>query len=259
VAKKSKGEFLGLSKILEGFPYIAGKINARMVKEYDGREVLQIRDSPAGIHQYEIDGNPLGTTVEDKFESYLDYLEHLLDKYKREKGNSVGFRFDKAFCEMLRIEGLRYYERYVGFFLLENFERSARDSDRNIRLFDIMSKYAPEEYRNYFKQYRTYIVSINTRAKCLLQLRDGNKEQALEIAKQGLKRIEEFFAKHNVKNGNLKDTNYIILANMKENLEKGLSYEEIMKHPGLEEAIKESQSELKLKSLSQAELDKYKV
>ena len=74
-----------------------------------------------------------------------------------------------------------------------------------------------------------------------------------------MKKIEEFFAKHNAKNGKLSDTNYIILANMKENLEKGLAYEEIMKHPGLEKAIKERQSELKLKSLSEAELDRYKV
>ena len=122
-----------------------------------------------------------------------------------------------------------------------------------------MGKYATEEYRNYFEQYRTYITSINTRAKCLQQLSDGNREQALEIAKHGLKQIEEFFAKHNVENGDLRDTNYIILANMNENLEKGLSYEEIMKNAGLKETIEKRQSELKLKSLSDSELDKYKV
>jgi len=259
VAKKSKDEILGLSQILEEFPYLAGRINARIVKEHDDRDVLQLRNSPSGIQQYEVDGNPLGITVEKKYESYLDYLEHLIDKYTREKGNVVGFRIDKSFCEILRIEGSRYYERYVSFFLLEDFERSARDSDRNIRLFNIMSKYAADEYKSYFEQYRTYIISINTRAKCLQQLKSENKEQALEIAKQGLKQIEEFFAKSNVENGKLTDTNYIVLANMKENLEKGLSYEDIVKNTGLEEAIRERESALKLSKLSEEELDRYKV
>ncbi len=259
MAKKSNDNILGLSQILAGFPYLAGQINARIVKEHDGRDVLQIRNSPAGIHQYEVDGNPLGITVEKKHESYLDYLEHLIDKYTKEKGNVVGFRIDKSFCEILRLEGLRYYERYISFFLLEDFERSARDSDRNIRLFDIMSKYATEEYNSYFEQYRTYIISINTRARCLQQIRSGNEEQALEIAKQGLKNIEEFFPQSNVEDGKLTDTYYIVLANMKENLEKGLSYEDIVKNTGLEEALKERQSTLKLSELSEEELDRYKV
>ena len=84
-------------------------------------------------------------------------------------------------------------------------------------------------------------------------------EQALEIASQGLKNIEEFFPQSNVEDGKLTDTYYIVLANMKENLEKGLSYEEIVKNTGLEEALKERQSTLKLSKLSEEELDRYKV
>lgn len=260
MAKKSdkNRKVLGLSKLLEGFEYIPGKINARIVKEYDGRDVLQIRDL-AGLHQYEVDGNPLGITVDKKFESYLDYLEHLLNEYVKEKGSDEGFYIKPAFCEVLRIEGLEYYERYLSFFVLEEFEKSVRDSDRNLRLFQIMEKYAPEAYKKYFEQYKSYILSYNTRAKCLKQVRDGDIEKARKIVEDGLKKIEEFFATHNIEGGHLKDTNYIILSNLRDNIEKGLSYKELMKHPGLEETIQEIQMRLNLESLSEDELDKYKV
>lgn len=201
--KKNEPETaLGLSKILEGFEYIPGQINARIVKEHDGRDALQIRDL-TGLHQYETDGNPLGVVVEEKFESYLDYLEHLLNEYIDKKKNDEGFHLQETVCEVLRIEGLRYYERYVSFFMLEEFEKSARDSDRNIRLFDIMSKYASESYKNYFAQYQPYILSINARAKCLKQVKDGNRERALEIAEEGLKKIEVFFAQNGIEDGTL--------------------------------------------------------
>jgi len=249
---------LGLSKILEGFEYIPGKINARIVKEYDGRDVLQIRD-PAGLHQYEVDGNPLGITVDKRFESYLDYLEHLLNEYINEKGSDEGFYVKAAFCEVLRLEGLEYYERYVSFFVLEEFEKSARDSDRNLRLFDIMEKYAPEDYRNYFEHYRSYILSMNIRAKCLKQAKDGNIEQALKIAEDGLKKIEAYFTAHNIESDLPRNTDYIVLANLRDNIEKGLSYQELMKYPGLKETIQEMQMKRSLESLSEDEIDKYKV
>jgi hypothetical protein len=259
MAEKNETEMvLGLSKILEGFEYIPGRINARIVKEYDGRDVLQIRD-PAGLHQYEVDGNPLGINVDKRFESYLNYLEHLLNEYITEKGNDEGFYIKAAFCEVLRLEGLEYYERYVSLFVLEEFEKSARDSDRNLRLFDIMEKYAPEDYRKYFEQYRSYILSMNTRAKCLKQVKDGNIGQALRIAEDGLKKIEASFAAHNIESNLLRDTDYIVLANIRDNIKKGLSYQELMKHPGLRETMQEMQMKLSLESLSDDEIDKYKV
>jgi len=256
--KNATEKVLGLSKILEGFEYVPGKINARIVKERDGRDVMQIRD-PGGLHQYEVDGNPLGIKVDKRFESYLDYLEHLLNEYTNEKGSDEGFYIKSAFCEVLRIEGLQYYERYLSFFVLEEYEKSARDSDRNLRLFEIMEKYASETYKSYFEQYKSYILSYNTRAKCLKNVLDGNKEQAIKIAAEGLKKIEECFAKHNIKDELSQDTNYIVLANLRDNIEKGLSYQELMKYPGLKEVIQEMQTKSNLESLSEDEIDKYKV
>jgi hypothetical protein len=197
--------------------------------------------------------------VDKRFESYLDYLEHLLNEYIKEKDGDGGFHIKPAFCEVLRIEGLQYYERYLSFFVLEEFEKSARDSDRNLRLFRIMEKYAPEAYRKYFEQYKSYILSYNTRAKCLKQVKDGALEQARQIAADGLQKIEEIFTTGDIEGGHLKDTNYIILSNLRDNLEKGLSYQELMKHPGLEETIQEIQMRLNLESLSDDELEQYKV
>jgi hypothetical protein len=122
-----------------------------------------------------------------------------------------------------------------------------------------MEKYAPEAYRKYFEHYKSYILAYNTRAKCLKQVLDGNREQALKITEEGLKRMEEFSAKHNTEDELSKDTNYVILDNLRDNIEKGLSYQELMKYPGLKEVIQEMQTRQSLESLSEDEIDKYKV
>jgi hypothetical protein len=176
-----------ISKILDAWPYDPEK-NVRVVRLAEGRRVLQVR-LPLGIEQYELDGRPDGRRPHGR-ESVLDYQLSRLRK-AGSAGREHTFQLSPAECADLFEEGVLYYYRYLHLFQIEDWRRTIRDTERNIRLFDFVKRYAAEEDdRNYLEQWRPYITRMHAVASAMIELKKRRHDEALRIVNDAIARIE---------------------------------------------------------------------
>lgn len=160
----------------------------RLVHGADGREIMQVRQ-PLGIEQYEVDGRPDGERPYGE-ESVLDY--HMARQAKAEaEGAKKPFKLGAEECAELFNEGALYYYRYARFFQIKEWARTARDTTRNLRLFDFVRQYARrEEDRTQLEQWRPYILRINAAARAMAKLDAGRHDAALGIAREAIEQVE---------------------------------------------------------------------
>ncbi len=178
---------LDLSALLRNWPYDPDN-NLRIVQADDGREVLQVR-LPLGLEQLEMEGRPDGLRPHDR-ESVLDYQLELLAQAKAE-GQLSSCRVGADDCEALFNEGTLYYLRYLHCFQLKRWKITARDTARNLRLFDFMRRYAErEEDRENLEKWRAYIVRMNAVARAMLELENSNYAKAIAIINEAVQTIE---------------------------------------------------------------------
>jgi len=121
-----------IRKILQSWPYDADK-DARITQGEDGREILQVR-TPVGLEQYELDGRPDGARPHD-MESALEFY---LQRLEQARTNESEFKLGQRECNELFSEGTLYYFRYVRLFQLKDWTRTIRDTERNLRVFDLI-------------------------------------------------------------------------------------------------------------------------
>ena len=89
-----------------------------------------------------------------------------------------------------------YYHRYLSLFVLEEFPGVVRDTARNLRVLDLCGRYAlTQEDRLFLEQYRPYIIMMNVRAAASILFNEKKYKPALEVVKEGLESIREFFAR----------------------------------------------------------------
>ncbi len=161
----------------------------RVIQANDGREVLQIRQ-PLGIEQYELDGRPDGTTYEGK-ECYLEALQEKLQDYTDANGSDEGFQVSHEQFQRLQNEGIIYYYRYLVLFQIGDFERTARDTEHNLEICDLLDKYAEnEDDKKEILQYRPYILRMFAIAKAMISLHQQLKAAAKEILESAIEEIE---------------------------------------------------------------------
>ncbi len=178
---------IDISGILDDWEYDPAK-NVRKILGADGKEKLQIR-LELGLLQMEIDGRPDGKRPHSK-QSYMEYYESLLEKHTAEYGSDDDFKLTSEDCENLRKEGLMYYERYVIFFQIGDYARTKRDTERNLRYFDFVKKYAEDEKDIlYLEQYRPYLIRMSKAAAGLLYVQQKNYDRALKEIEDGIKQI----------------------------------------------------------------------
>ncbi len=171
---------IDLRDVLLGWPYDE-EDNVRLLTTKDGREIMQIR-LPVGMEQYELQGRPDGLRPYGH-DSVLTYWE--------EQAKSSPIQLDHEQCVELFEEGLLYYYRYLHLFQMQDWERTIADTARNIRLFDLVLKYAEtEEDRTYLEQWRPYIVRFHAVAEAMLALREEEFEQASAIVQQAVAAID---------------------------------------------------------------------
>jgi hypothetical protein len=176
-----------IRRILEGWPYDPDK-DARLTQGEDGREILQVR-TPVGLEQYELDGRPDGTRphgMESALEFYLQRLEDA-----RAAGGDAEFKLGQHECNELFSEGTLYYFRYVRLFQLKDWTRTVRDTERNMRVFDMIHEYARrEEDQQFLEKWRPYIIRVHATALAMIELEKRAYDSALRIANEGVQRIE---------------------------------------------------------------------
>jgi UvrB/uvrC motif len=176
-----------LRHVLETWPYDPDN-EGRVVRGDDGRQILQVR-TPLGIEQYELDGRPDGIHPHGK-ESALHFHLDRLERARR-SGNEAGFELTSQDCGELFDEGMLYYFRYIRLFQLHDWRRTLRDTSRNLRVFDLVQRYAQrEEDRQFLERWRPYILRINASAAAMQQLERNAFDKGLEIINKAVEKIE---------------------------------------------------------------------
>lgn len=184
---------LDISDILKEWPYDPGRIKVRRIEAEDGRECIQLR-LDLGLLQMETTGRPDGQRPHG-FESYLEYHKDRLRSHLSAHGSDEGFRLDEADCEQLRTEGVMYYHRYLAAFVLEDYAAVDRDTTRNLRMFDLCSRYAENDVdRTILEEYRPYVVMMRARARAHQALDEHRYRAALEEVQAGVREILDFFS-----------------------------------------------------------------
>jgi hypothetical protein len=182
-----------LRAILDGWDYEPGKISVRKIIGREGREKVQTRID-LGVLQFETTGRPDGTRPLG-YESYLEYHEKRLLAHVRDFGDDSEFVLTPEQCRDLRHEAYLYYQRYLSFFVLEEYDNVIRDTERNLTVVDLCRRYAGSEFdRDVLEQQRTYVMMMLTRAKTYQALQNEAYEAALTIIDKGITAIQEVVA-----------------------------------------------------------------
>ena len=181
-----------IARVLKEWAFDASKVNVRRILGEDGREKIQLR-LDLGILQMEIDGRPDGKKPYGR-ESFLEYHLSLLENFKKKKDDSK-FQLNREDCSNLQQEAIQYYHRYLSLYHLGDFKGVMRDTTRNLKVFDLIKKYAKDpKDRQAFEQFRPYVIMMNTRAKASLLLKKKNYEEAIITVKNGIKKLEGLYS-----------------------------------------------------------------
>ena len=159
-----------------------------MVRVSEKREVLQVR-TPLGLEQYELDGRPDGVRPHE-MESELEFQLQQLEEAKA-AGKEDDFELSPHECAELFNEGTLYYFRYIRLFQIKDWDRTIRDTTRNLRVFDLVNKYARREDDQLFlEKWRPYILRVNACAAAMQALEKKQHSDALSIIKSALEKVE---------------------------------------------------------------------
>lgn len=189
-----------LRLILDGWEYEPGRVSVRKIIGTDGREKLQMRVD-LGLLQFETVGRPDGARPHG-FESYLDYCEARLREHIRRRGRNAGFTLTAEDARELRHEAHLYYQRFLSFFVLEEFEAVERDTARNLRLFDLCRSFGGNRHaREALEPQRAYTIMMNVRARVYAAARRADYERAIEQLEAGIRRLEQLFAEQSFSSG----------------------------------------------------------
>lgn len=180
-----------IALILGSWEYNASEVTVRKILGVDGREKLQMR-LDLGVLQMETDGRPDGKTP-NGCDSLLEYCQQRLQRYKERHGGTEGFELSGDECSDLKQEAMQYYYRYLSLFHLCDYLDVIRDTEHNLRLFDLIREYAVEDSdRLSLEQFRPYVLMMNTRARACLSLDERDFDRALDQINDGVGRIEDF-------------------------------------------------------------------
>ncbi|MDP2984802.1 MAG: UvrB/UvrC motif-containing protein [Candidatus Latescibacter sp.] len=174
-------------------------IMVRVIRGDDHRPKIQMRID-LGVMQMELDGNPTGDNPEG-LESWLEYYEIQQSQYEKSRVDDY-FSLSGEDCKKLRREAVHYYYRYLCLMKLEDYSRVVRDTERNLRAFAFVKKYASSEMDRWaLDQYRPYVIMMNTRARASLALRQDVESgivKAVEFFDQGIVKIVGFYKEYSI-------------------------------------------------------------
>lgn len=190
-----------IGHVLKNWPYDPNDDEnmVRLILGDDGELKVQMRID-LGLFQMELDGNPGGVHPEG-FESWLEYYEAGQTNFESGAVDDY-FSLTGDDCKKLRQEGVEYYYRYLSLMKLGDFARVIRDTERNLRLFAFVKKYASREIDRWsLDQFRPYVIMINTQAKISMSIRefpDDYSETTVALCDSGIGKIVEFYNEYGI-------------------------------------------------------------
>jgi len=180
-----------LTVLLHGWDYNPNEVTVRRVLGIDGREKIQMR-LDLGVLQMEVSGRPDGKRPYGH-ESLLEYQLAQKERVEEEDGWD-GWNLDSEECAELKQEAMQYYYRYLSLFHLGDYWNVIRDTERNVKVFDLIRDFAEEESdRMSLEQFRPYVLMMNARARACIALEEKNYDRALELIEIGIDSIRSFF------------------------------------------------------------------
>jgi hypothetical protein len=192
-----------ISDLLNSWEYQAGQIVVRKFPGKDGKEKIQLRVD-LGLLQMNAFGRPDGKQPYGH-ETLLEHYEARLKKYLDSNESDEGFKLDGEDCSKLQQEAIQFHHRYICLFQLKDFAAVLRDTERNIKVFDFVEKYAEaREMAWSVQQLRPQLLMMHIRAKATLSVDAGNHAAALEIVENGIEEIKAFF--HGIDRSDLVDS-----------------------------------------------------
>ncbi|MBW3635593.1 MAG: UvrB/UvrC motif-containing protein [Armatimonadetes bacterium] len=180
-----------LAVLLQGWDYNPSEVTVRRVLGTDGREKIQMR-LDLGVLQMETQGRPDGRRPHG-FESLLEF--HLQQQERADQSvEFLDFSLDAEECAELKQEAMQYYYRYLSLFHLGDYWNVIRDTERNVRAFDLIRDFAQDEGdRMSLEQFRPYVLMMNARARACIALEEKNYDRALDLIAVGVENIQDFF------------------------------------------------------------------
>jgi hypothetical protein len=179
---------------LKDWEYKPGEVQARLIHALDGRDVIQLRVD-LGILQLEQNGRPDGTRP-NGFATYLSYLKHEAKTAER-AGESLVLSEEQS-AESDR-EFIQYYHRRICWLALRDYPRAIADADHTLEFMDFVQEHSPnEEYTRSHEQYRSFVLYHRTQAAAAMAVEKDDHEGAIDAVHEGLKRLRDFFASHDL-------------------------------------------------------------
>lgn len=185
-----------IGHILDGWEFDPEHVTARIVKGDDGREKIQLR-LDLGLLQMELDGRPDGLRPEG-CESWLEYYRQQQRDHAGGTPDPAPFQLDDQACERLLREGIQYYHRYLSFWHLQRYELCARDTSRNLKLFQFVRQHARSERDiRRFDQWRPYVTMMHARSVATPLVELGQYQAAIQSIEAGIRGIRQFLEDYN--------------------------------------------------------------
>lgn len=183
-----------ISDLLNQWAFDPDQVTARVIVGVDGREKIQMRID-LGLLQMERDGRPDGQRPE-ACDSWLEHFERRQREHAAEDPAEPYF-LESGDCLELMREGVQYYYRYLCFWHLKKYELCARDTRRNLRLFQFVRDYARHARdKMMFDQYRPYVTMMHARAVATPLVEMRQFDSALQAIDAGINGIEAFLTEY---------------------------------------------------------------
>jgi tetratricopeptide (TPR) repeat protein len=185
-----------ISHILDQWDYQPGQVVVRKFRGKDGVEKIQLRVD-LGLLQMNAEGRPDGKRPFGH-ESLFEHYTHLLEKHRAaHEGSDEGFQLKAEDCGKLQQEAVQYHHRYICLFQLEEFHAVVRDTERNIKVFDMVQEYAAGEELSWsLQQFRPQLMMMRVRARGILAIKEEDYDKAIELVEEGIEQLREFYREH---------------------------------------------------------------
>ncbi len=182
-----------IGSILKTWKYLPNDLNVRIIVGDDGKEKLQMRID-LGMLQMELDGRPDGLRPH-KFDSYLSYYEHRARSHSEHA--KAPFALSPVDCLRLQQEAIQFYHRYIALMRLGDYERVARDTRRNLTVFDFVANYTRDKDIIWaFEQYRPYVIMMHIRARATLAIDKSHYAAAERLVGKGIAAIKRYYRRY---------------------------------------------------------------
>ena len=209
-----------IKPIMEGWEYRAGRTTVRRITGSDGKEKIQLR-LQLGLLQMEASGRPDGTRPYG-FESLLEYFTNIIDKLKKDNKDDQ-FELSEQDSADIRDEATQYYYRYLSLFDLGDYKGVVRDTDRNLKVFDLIKQYAKTDADKFsLEQFRPYVAMMNSRSRANIALEDNDLAAAYKCLQEGMEQVRTFFQNYGQPNLAEKSDEFRILRKQADELKDGL-------------------------------------